>query len=60
MILPLEEVLELLLLFRKIFYSYTDSYGVEVLPGEDVVLILCATAIIDKCLHEGNSGGIAY
>jgi uncharacterized protein YxjI len=44
----------------KAFFSYTDSYGVEVLPGEDVVLILCAVAIIDKCLHEGNSGGFDF
>jgi len=36
----------------KAFFAVTDTYGLEVLPGEDVVLFLMAVAIIDKTLHE--------
>jgi len=39
----------------KKFFTLTDAYGLEVLPGEDVVLFLCAVAIIDKTLHENNN-----
>jgi uncharacterized protein YxjI len=43
----------------KKFFSARDVYGVEVVPGEDVVLILEAVVVLDKCLHENNdsSGG---
>lgn len=36
----------------KAFFSWTDSYGVDVRHGEDDVLILAAVVVIDQCCHE--------
>jgi uncharacterized protein YxjI len=36
----------------KRFFSWTDSYGIEVAPGQDDVLILAAVVVIDQCCHE--------
>jgi uncharacterized protein YxjI len=36
----------------KAYFSWTDSYGVEVLAGDDDVLVLAAAVIIDQCSHE--------
>ncbi len=36
------------------WFSITDTYGVEVADGEDPVLILCGTAIIDLISHDGD------
>lgn len=36
----------------KRFFSWTDTYGVEVSDGEDDVLILAATVVIDQCSHD--------
>lgn len=39
----------------KRFFSLTDSYGVETLPGEDDVLILASAVVIDLVCHpDGN------
>ena len=27
------------------------SYGIDIVPGEDDVLILCAAIVIDLCCH---------
>jgi uncharacterized protein YxjI len=35
----------------KRWFSFTDSYGVEVAEGEDDVLILASTVVIDLCCH---------
>lgn len=35
----------------KRFFSYTDTYGVEIVGGDNV-LILCAVIIIDLVLHN--------
>jgi uncharacterized protein YxjI len=35
----------------KRWFRVADTYGVEVLPGEDDVLILAATAVIDTMAH---------
>ncbi len=35
----------------KQWFSWTDSYGVEVADGEDPVLILASTVIIDMACH---------
>lgn len=35
----------------KAFFSFADSYGVEVADGEDDVLILAAAVVIDLCVH---------
>jgi len=34
------------------WFSWTDTYGVETAAGEDDVLILAATVVIDMVLHE--------
>lgn len=36
----------------KRFFSWTDTYGVDIAPGEDEVLILACTAVIDMCSHD--------
>jgi len=36
----------------KKWFRLTDTYGIEVAPGEDDVLILCAAVVIDLCCHD--------
>lgn len=36
----------------KAWFSITDSYGVDIEDGEDWVLILASTIVIDMCCHE--------
>jgi len=36
----------------KRFFSFSDTYGVEIADGEDAVLLLAATVVIDQCCHE--------
>lgn len=36
----------------KHWFSVTDTYGVEVGPGEDAVLILASAVVIDMVCHE--------
>ncbi len=36
----------------KRWFSWTDTYGVEILPGEDDVLILASTVVIDMACHQ--------
>ena len=38
----------------KRFFSWTDTYGVDVAPGEDDILILACTAVIDMCSHNDD------
>lgn len=35
-------------------WAWTDSYGVEIVDGEDDVAILCAAVVIDLVLHNGS------
>jgi len=35
----------------KAWFLMTDTYGVDVSPGEDDVLILASTVVIDMCCH---------
>ena len=35
----------------KKYFSWTDSYGVDIADGEDDVLILASTVVIDLCCH---------
>lgn len=37
----------------KQWFSVSDTYGVDVAEGEDAVLILASTVVIDMCCHEG-------
>jgi uncharacterized protein YxjI len=39
----------------KRWFSFTDTYGVDVEPGEDPVLILASTVIIDMICHADAS-----
>jgi uncharacterized protein YxjI len=36
----------------KAWFSWSDTYGVDVAEGEDPVLILASTVVIDMCCHE--------
>ncbi len=36
----------------KQWFSWADTYGVDVAPGEDDVLILASTVVIDLACHE--------
>jgi uncharacterized protein YxjI len=36
----------------KKWFSWTDTYGVDVAEGEDDILILAATVVIDLCCHD--------
>jgi uncharacterized protein YxjI len=35
----------------KRWFAFTDTYGVEIADGQDEVLILAATVVIDLCCH---------
>lgn len=36
----------------KAWFSIRDTYGVEVEEGEDAILILASTVVIDLCCHQ--------
>ncbi len=36
----------------KTFFSWTDTYGVDVEEGQDDVLLLCCAVVIDLCSHD--------
>jgi uncharacterized protein YxjI len=36
----------------KRFFSWTDTYGVDIVEGEDHPLILACTVVIDMCCHD--------
>lgn len=38
----------------KRWFAWTDTYGVEIAPGEDDVLLLASVVVIDLCLHDGD------
>lgn len=38
----------------KRWFRVADTYGVEIAPGEDPVLILAATVAVDALVHEGR------
>ncbi len=40
----------------KRWFSWTDTYGVEVHAGEDDVLILASTVVIDMACHPDQKG----
>ena len=35
-------------------WGWTDSYGIQIVDGEDDVAILCACIVIDQVLHDDN------
>ncbi|MBI4822094.1 MAG: LURP-one-related family protein [Deltaproteobacteria bacterium] len=40
----------------KSWFSFRDSYGIEVAPGEDTILILASAVVIDLCCHRDREG----
>ena len=40
----------------KQWFSWTDTYGVEIADGEDAVLILASSVVIDMVCHGDNEG----
>lgn len=38
----------------KAWFSFTDSYGVDIVDGEDDLTILATVVVIDQILHEGK------
>ena len=36
----------------KKYFSWTDTYGIDILHGEDPILILAAVVVIDLCCHQ--------
>ena len=36
----------------KRWFSWTDTYGIDVAPGEDDVLVLASAVVIDLCCHQ--------
>ena len=36
----------------KRFFSWTDTYGVDIAEGEDDVLLLATAVVIDMCSHD--------
>jgi uncharacterized protein YxjI len=40
----------------KKWFRLTDTYGVDVADGEDALVILASTVVIDLCCHEEQDG----
>jgi len=38
----------------KRWFSFSDTYGVDIAPGEDDILILASTVVIDMVCHADN------
>jgi len=38
----------------KQWFTLTDTYGVKIAPGQDDVLILACTVVIDRCCHPDS------
>lgn len=39
----------------KSYFSWTDTYGIDIIDGEDDISILCAAIVIDQVLHDEKS-----
>lgn len=42
-------------LVSKKYFSWADTYGVDIVEGEDNVLILASTVVIDLCCHADKA-----
>ena len=38
----------------KRWFSFTDTYGIEIADGEDDVLILASAVVVDQACHRGD------
>jgi uncharacterized protein YxjI len=36
----------------KKYFSWTDTYGIDILHGEDPILVLASVVVIDLCCHQ--------
>jgi uncharacterized protein YxjI len=45
---------ELVATVSKQWFTWTDTYGVDVAPGEDDVLVLASAVVVDLCCHENR------
>jgi uncharacterized protein YxjI len=41
----------------KRWFSIRDTYGIEIAPGEDDVLVLASAVVIDLCAHPDKKDG---
>jgi len=41
----------------KQWFAWSDTYGVDIADGEDPVLILASTVVIDMCCHGDRQAG---
>jgi len=42
----------------KAYFNIRDVYGIEIVAGEDVILLLACVVVIDKCTHgDSHRGG---
>jgi len=39
----------------KKFFSWTDTYGIDVIHGEDPILIIASAVVIDLCCHDDRN-----
>lgn len=40
----------------KRWFSFRDTYGIDIAPGEDDVLLLACAVVVDRACHEGDKG----
>jgi uncharacterized protein YxjI len=38
----------------KKYFSWTDTYGIDIHPGQDPILILASAVVIDLCCHQNK------
>jgi uncharacterized protein YxjI len=38
----------------KAFFSFGDTYGIDIVPGEDDISILATVVVIDLVCHDEN------
>ena len=36
----------------KKYFSWTDTYGIDILHGEDPILVIASAVVIDLCCHQ--------
>jgi uncharacterized protein YxjI len=36
----------------KRYFAWTDTYGIDIAQGEDDVILLASTVVIDLCCHQ--------
>jgi uncharacterized protein YxjI len=44
----------------KKWFSWTDTYGVDIIDGEDDILILVSAVVIDMVCHSGDDDRVSF